>query len=183
MVSCYQAEVPLQHKYFEVAREWRAGRDVGYDATMRALIQRVSRASVTSEGEELGHIGRGYVVLLGVGHTDTEAEARHLAQKIAELRLFADAAGKTNLSLEDIQGAVLVVSQFTLYADARKGRRPSFTDAAAPDKAIPLYELFVALLRERGFQVETGRFGADMQVEIHNDGPVTIWLEREAGAS
>jgi D-tyrosyl-tRNA(Tyr) deacylase len=150
---------------------------------MRALIQRVSRASVTSAGEVLGAVGRGYVVLLGVGQTDTEAEARFLVQKIAELRLFADEAGKMNLSLEDIKGEVLVVSQFTLYADTRKGRRPSFTDAGPPDRAIPLYEGFVAQLRDRGFKVETGRFGADMQVEIHNDGPVTVWLEREAEAS
>lgn len=153
-----------------------------YDASMRALIQRVSRAQVTTGEELLGRIGRGYVVLLGVGHGDGEAEADWLAQKVAELRLFADENGKTNLSLADIGGEVLVVSQFTLYADARKGRRPSFTDAAPPEEADRLYEYFARQLRARGFTVGTGRFGADMQVEIHNDGPVTIWLEREATA-
>jgi D-tyrosyl-tRNA(Tyr) deacylase len=148
---------------------------------MRALIQRVSHASVTSEGERLGEIQRGYVVLLGVGQQDTAAEADWLAKKTIELRLFADAEGKMNLSLADIGGQVLVVSQFTLYADTRKGRRPAFTDAAPPPVAIPLYEHYVAALRAAGFTVGTGRFGADMQVEIHNDGPVTIWLERNAG--
>ncbi|HEY9720557.1 MAG TPA: D-aminoacyl-tRNA deacylase [Oscillatoriaceae cyanobacterium] len=148
---------------------------------MRALLQRVSQGSVSVEGEVLGRIGRGYVVLLGVGPNDTPAEADWLAQKIADLRLFADAEGKMNRSLADIGGEVLVVSQFTLYADARKGRRPSFTDAAPPAIAIPLYEHFVAKLRALGFTVGTGRFGADMRVEIHNDGPVTIWLTREPG--
>lgn len=147
---------------------------------MRALIQRVTQARVTSEGELLGEIGRGYVVLLGVGQHDTRAEADWLVKKLLEIRLFADADGKTNLALPDVQGAVLVVSQFTLYADARKGRRPSFTDAAPPPIAVPLYEYVVERLRAAGPQVATGRFGADMQVEIHNDGPVTIWLEREA---
>jgi D-tyrosyl-tRNA(Tyr) deacylase len=146
---------------------------------MRALIQRVSEGRVRSEGELLGEIGRGYVVLLGVGQQDTRAEADWLVTKLSELRLFADADGKMNLSLKDVGGEVLVVSQFTLYADARKGRRPSFTDAAPPPVAIPLYEYTVERLRAAGFTVATGRFGADMQVEIHNDGPVTLWLERE----
>jgi D-tyrosyl-tRNA(Tyr) deacylase len=150
---------------------------------MRALIQRVSQGRVTSEGEVLGQIGRGYVVLLGVGQADTRAEADWLVTKVLELRLFSDEQGKMNLSLQDIGGEVLVVSQFTLYADARKGRRPSFTDAAPPPVAIPLYEYVVEKLRASGTTVATGRFGADMQVEIHNDGPVTLWLEREPGSS
>ncbi len=158
---------------------WRAGRRPGYTAGMRALIQRVSAGAVTIAGETVGRIGRGYVVLLGVGQTDTRAEADWLAQKILELRLFADEAGKMNLSLQDVGGEALVVSQFTLYADARKGRRPSFTDAAPPPVAIPLYEYFVEKLCAAGTTVATGRFGADMHVEIHNDGPVTLWLERE----
>ncbi len=146
---------------------------------MRALIQRVSRGSVTIAGEVVGAIDRGYVVLLGVAHADTPAEAEWLAQKILELRLFEDEDGKMNRSLLDVEGGLLVVSQFTLYADARKGRRPSFTDAAPPPVAIPLYEHFVSRLRASGRPVATGRFGADMQVEILNDGPVTIWLERD----
>lgn len=154
---------------------------VRYHAPMRALIQRVSRAQVTSGDETLGTIGRGYVVLLGVGQGDTPAEADWLLTKIRELRLFADDQGKMNLSLGDVSGEILLVSQFTLYADARKGRRPSFTDAAPPDLAIPLYEHCIRTLRAAGVKVETGRFGADMQVEIHNDGPVTIWLERQPG--
>lgn len=147
---------------------------------MRALIQRVTQASVTIEGEVTGAIGRGYVVLLGITQSDTAEEARWLAQKLRELRLFEDEAGKMNRSLVDVGGEVLVVSQFTLYAEARRGRRPSFTAAAEPRVAIPLYELFVASLRESGLPVATGRFGAHMHVAIHNDGPVTIWLEREA---
>lgn len=149
---------------------------------MRALIQRVSRGSVTIEGEVTGTIHRGYVVLVGITHTDTAAEADWLAKKILDLRLFEDDAGKMNRSLAEIEGELLVVSQFTLYADARRGRRPSFIEAAPPDVAIPLYEYFVRALREMGARVETGRFGADMQVEILNDGPVTLWLEREAEA-
>jgi D-tyrosyl-tRNA(Tyr) deacylase len=148
---------------------------------MRALIQRVTEGRVTSDDTVLGAIGRGLVVLLGVGHADVPADADWLADRVVDLRIFADADGKTNLSLTDVGGAVLVVSQFTLYADARKGRRPSFTDAAPPDLAVPLYERFVTRLRERGLQVETGRFGADMQVGLVNDGPVTLWLERTAG--
>ena len=153
-----------------------------YNAAMRALLQRVVQGSVTIAGEVVGEIGRGWVVLLGVGQDDTPDDADWLAQKVVELRVFSDEAGKFYLSLEDVDGAVLVVSQFTLYADAKKGRRPSFTDSAPPDKAIPLYERFVAQLRARGRTVATGRFGADMRVEIHNDGPVTIMLERTAGA-
>ena len=149
---------------------------------MRALIQRVSEARVAIAGEVVGEIGRGWVVLLGVGPNDTPDDADWLAQKVVELRVFSDEDGKFNKALEDVDGAVLVVSQFTLYADARKGRRPSFTGSAPPEKAIPLYERFVAQIRARGRTVATGRFGADMKVEIHNDGPVTIMLEREAGA-
>lgn len=149
---------------------------------MRALLQRVVKGRVSVGGEVIGEIDRGWVVLLGVGRHDLPEDADWLAQKVVELRVFNDEAGKFNLSLEDIDGAVLVVSQFTLYADARKGRRPSFTDSAPPDVAIPLYERFVAQLRARGRTVATGRFGADMRVEINNDGPVTIMLEREAGA-
>ena len=149
---------------------------------MRALIQRVTEARVSVGGEVIGEIGRGWAILLGVGQRDLPEDADWLAQKVVELRVFNDEAGKFNRSLAEVDGAVLVVSQFTLYADARKGRRPSFTDSAPPEQAIPLYERFIAQLRARGRAVATGRFGADMQVEIHNDGPVTILLEREAGA-
>lgn len=162
---------------------WRPAEPAGYTARMRALIQRVSQGQVSVDGEVIGRIARGYVVLLGVGQQDTRAEADWMVQKILELRLFADDAGKMNLSLQDIGGSVLVVSQFTLYADARKGRRPSFTDAAPPPVAIPLYEHVVEKLRAAGTTVATGRFGADMHVEIHNDGPVTLWLEREPGGA
>jgi D-tyrosyl-tRNA(Tyr) deacylase len=151
-----------------------------YFEAMRALIQRVSHARVTTGDELLGEITRGYVVLLGVGQGDTPAEADWLVKKVLELRLFADAEAKMNLALPDVRGQVLVVSQFTLYADTRKGRRPSFTDAAAPPEAIPLYTYFCEQLRAAGTTVAPGRFGADMQVDIHNDGPVTLWLEREA---
>jgi D-tyrosyl-tRNA(Tyr) deacylase len=146
---------------------------------MRALLQRVSQASVTVGGEVVGEIGTGFVVLLGVTHADTEQEAAWLANKIAGIRLFEDDQGKMNASLSDVDGAFLVVSQFTLYGDARKGRRPSFTKAARPEQAEPLVEYFCAKLRERGFVVQTGLFGANMQVEIHNDGPVTLMIERE----
>lgn len=145
---------------------------------MRALLQRVSQARVMVDGRVVGSIGRGYVVLLGVTHGDGEAEATWLANKIAGLRLFEDRAGKMNLALEDVGGSVLVVSQFTLYADARKGRRPSFTDAAPPEQAEPLVATFAEHLRRAGLTVETGEFGAMMMVEIHNDGPVTLMLER-----
>lgn len=146
---------------------------------MRALIQRVSQASVTVEGRIVGAIEQGFVVLLGVTHADTTKQADWLANKIVGLRVFEDAQGKMNASLADVSGSLLVVSQFTLYGDARKGRRPSFTNAARPEQAEPLVDYFVTQLRERGFTVKTGIFGANMQVEIHNDGPVTMMLERE----
>lgn len=144
---------------------------------MRAILQRVTRGKVTIEGEVNGEIGQGFVVLLGVGANDTEAEVELLSNKIANLRVFADGEGKFNLSALDVNAEMLVVSQFTLFADCRKGRRPSFTDAARPELAIPLYEKFVERLRTMGFKVETGVFQADMLVEIHNSGPVTIWLD------
>ena len=125
-----------------------------------------------------GEIGRGFLVLVGVTHADTDEHARWMAEKIAGLRVFEDAEGKMNLALSDVSGAVLVVSQFTLYGEASKGRRPSFIDAARPDVATPLYEAIVAQLREQGLPVATGEFGAHMDVELVNDGPVTIWLER-----
>lgn len=145
---------------------------------MRAVVQRVSQASVNVEGKIVGAIGRGVAVLVGITHGDTEEQAEWLAQKIAGLRIFEDNEGKMNASLLDVGGAALVVSQFTLYADARKGRRPGFTDAAPPEIAEPLVEHFVQALRGYGVPVETGVFGAFMLVEIHNDGPVTILLER-----
>jgi D-tyrosyl-tRNA(Tyr) deacylase len=145
---------------------------------MRILLQRVKKASVTVSGEVVGAIGRGCVLLIGVGHGDGEEQAAWLAQKIAGLRIFEDDEGKFNLSIQDVGGSALVVSQFTLYADTRKGRRPAFVDAAPPEIAEPLVERFAALLRAEGVPVEMGVFGARMLVEIHNDGPVTIWLER-----
>jgi D-tyrosyl-tRNA(Tyr) deacylase len=145
---------------------------------MRVLLQRVSRAEVRVGERVAGAIGRGFLLLVGFTHADGEANAAWMAEKVAGLRLFADAEGKMNLALDDVDGAVLVVSQFTLYGDAQKGRRPSFIDAARPEQAIPLYERFVAMLRERGLRVETGAFGAMMDVELVNDGPVTLWLER-----
>ncbi len=144
---------------------------------MRALIQRVRFGSVSVEGKTLAEIGCGLVLLLGIGHGDGEAQAAFLTEKIASLRIFEDAEGKMNLSLRDTGGGAIVVSQFTLYADARKGRRPSFTDAALPDVARPLVEHFVQLMREQGVSTGQGDFGADMLVEIHNDGPVTIILD------
>ena len=147
---------------------------------MRAVVQRVARASVTVQERVVGETGPGLMILLGVTHTDGEEQARWLAQKIAGLRIFEDQEGKMNRSLLDVGGSALVVSQFTLYGDCRKGRRPSFTDAARPELAEPLCERFVELLREAGVtQVESGTFGAYMQVEIHNDGPVTLILDRE----
>ena len=145
---------------------------------MRALIQRVSHAAVTVDGRTVGRIGRGFVVLLGITHGDGRAEAEWLAAKVGGLRVFDDEAGKMNRSLSDVGGELLVVSQFTLYGDASKGRRPSFTAAAVPAQAEPLVDYFVGLLREAGFTVATGVFGAHMDVEIHNDGPVTMWIER-----
>ncbi len=146
---------------------------------MRALLQRVSQASVTVNGRITGQINQGFVVLLGVTHSDGTSQADWLANKIAGLRIFEDADGKMNAALTDVDGELLVISQFTLYGDARKGRRPSFIAAARPEQAEPLVDYFVQKLRERGFTVGTGVFGADMQVEIHNDGPVTLMLERE----
>ena len=144
---------------------------------MRAVIQRVRRAAVVVAGETVGAIDAGWLVLLGVAPADTPAEAAWLADKVANLRAFEDDAGKMNRSVLDVQGGVLVVSQFTLYGDTRKGRRPSFTGAAPPAVAEPLYERFAAELRAVGLPVATGRFGADMQVELVNDGPVTFVLD------
>jgi D-tyrosyl-tRNA(Tyr) deacylase len=144
---------------------------------MRAVIQRVTQGRVSIEGKIVGAINAGLVILLGIGAGDNEADVESLANKIAHLRIFADAEGKFNLSALDVNAEMLVISQFTLFADARKGRRPSFTDAARPEIAIPLYEKFVEKFREVGFKVETGEFQADMLVEIHNSGPVTIWLD------
>lgn len=145
---------------------------------MRVLIQRVSKASVTIEGRVVSQIGKGLLILLGVGHGDGEEQVRFLAEKTASLRIFEDEQGKTNLSVLDVRGEAIVVSQFTLYADARKGRRPSFTDAALPQVAEPLVNRFVEALRAHGVPTQSGQFGAHMLVEIHNDGPVTIWLEK-----
>ena len=144
---------------------------------MRAVVQRVNRASVTVAGVVVGAIDRGFLVLLGITTTDTAADAVTLADKIAGLRVFEDDGGKMNLSLADVGGAVLVVSQFTLYGDCRKGRRPSFVAAAGPELAEPLYQTFCDALREHGIAVETGRFRAQMDVELVNDGPVTLLLD------
>jgi D-tyrosyl-tRNA(Tyr) deacylase len=144
---------------------------------MRAVIQRVSRARVVVDGETVGEIGTGLLVLLGVARADTLEAARWLAEKIVSLRVFNDDAGKMNRDLVEAGGAVLVVSQFTLYGDCQKGRRPSFIDAAGPDVAVPLYEAFVNAVRALGIPTETGRFGAMMGVELVNDGPVTLIVE------
>ena len=146
---------------------------------MRLVIQRVSRATVTVAGQVVGQCGLGFCILAGVKKGDTPAEARWLANKVANLRVFEDDAGKMNLSLLDVKGEALVVSQFTLYANAQRGRRPDFVDAARPEQAEPLIEYFVEQLRAEGVPTQTGIFRALMQVEIHNDGPVTILLERE----
>jgi D-aminoacyl-tRNA deacylase len=145
---------------------------------MRALIQRVRSGKVTVENRTVAEITHGLVILLGIGRGDNEGTARFLAEKIATLRIFEDNQGKFNQSILDQGGAAIVVSQFTLYADTRKGRRPSFTDAASPEAAAPLVEAFADLLRARGISTQTGVFGAHMLVEIKNDGPVTIWLEK-----
>ncbi|MHB1414606.1 MAG: D-aminoacyl-tRNA deacylase [Chloroflexota bacterium] len=144
---------------------------------MRAVLQRVTEASVSVDEEVIAEIGPGLVVLLGVGPGDGDEQARALAEKVANLRIFADEAGRFNLSALDLSAEVLVVSQFTLYADTRRGRRPSFTEAALPDQAEPLIERFVGYLRAAGLRTATGRFGAHMLVKIWNDGPVTISLE------
>ena len=144
---------------------------------MRAVLQRVTRASVTVDGQVIGEIGRGLVVLLGVEQDDTEADAHQLADKTIQLRIFDDADGKMNLGLADVGGAMLVVSQFTLFGDCRKGRRPSFIQAAPPELAERLYETFVAAVGVQGILVATGKFRAMMQVELVNDGPVTIILD------
>jgi D-tyrosyl-tRNA(Tyr) deacylase len=145
---------------------------------LRALVQRVSRAEVRIGDRIAGRIERGFLVLVGFTHADTAEQVAWMADKIAGLRVFPDDDGKMNRALSDVGGSVLVVSQFTLYGDAAKGRRPSFVDAARPDTAVPLYEQFVAALRGHSLPVATGEFGADMQVELVNDGPVTLWLER-----
>ena len=144
---------------------------------MRAVVQRVSRAEVRIEGRVVGKIGRGFVVLLGVAAGDSDSDAAFLVDRIVGMRVFADDAGKMNLSIAQVDGAMLVVSQFTLLADTNSGRRPSFTKAAAPDEARRLYEHFLSLARIRGVKVETGEFGATMEVDLVNDGPVTIILD------
>lgn len=146
---------------------------------MRVVVQRVSHAAVRIDGATIGEIDKGFLLLVGITHTDTKADADYLAKKVAQLRIFEDEAGKMNRALQDIGGAVLSVSQFTLYGDCTHGNRPSFVDAARPEQALPLYDYFNRQLREAyGLRVETGHFGADMKVELINDGPVTILLER-----
>jgi D-tyrosyl-tRNA(Tyr) deacylase len=145
---------------------------------MRAVLQRVKYGKVAVDNRVIAEIDKGLVILLGVGHEDTEEDARYLAEKIASLRVFVDSEGKTNLSILDVGGAAIVVSQFTLYANTSKGRRPSFTEAALPDRALPLIVSFARFLAGQGVPTQQGEFGAHMLVEIHNDGPVTICLER-----
>jgi len=144
---------------------------------MKIVLQRASEAEVTVEGESVGRIGPGLVLLVGVGHDDGEEQARYLAEKCLHLRIFEDDEGKMNRSLLDVGGQILAISQFTLFGDTRKGRRPGFTDAALPEKAEPIYERFIQFLRDGGVTVATGRFGQHMLVRIHNDGPVTLILE------
>jgi D-tyrosyl-tRNA(Tyr) deacylase len=146
---------------------------------MRVVVQRVEKGKVTVDDHTVAEIGRGVVILLGIGPDDGEEQARYLAEKIANLRIFADEEGKTNLSLLEVGGEAIIVSQFTLYADTRKGRRPSFVKAAPPEVAEPLVERFAGLMGAQGVPTQTGQFGAKMLVEIFNDGPVTIWMERE----
>ncbi|MGA9396829.1 MAG: D-aminoacyl-tRNA deacylase [Anaerolineaceae bacterium] len=144
---------------------------------MKALLQRVSSGSVSVEGNTIASIGIGLVILVGIGRADGEPQAQAMAEKIATLRIFEDEAGKMNLSIRDTNGAALVVSQFTLYADTRKGRRPAFIDAAAPDVAKKLVDVFIKTLQDQGIPTQSGEFGAHMSVEITNDGPVTIMIE------
>jgi D-aminoacyl-tRNA deacylase len=144
---------------------------------VKALVQRVSRASVVVDGDEVGRIGRGLVVLVGVARGDTEKDAQYLMAKVVNLRIFDDPAGKFNLSALDVRGSLLLVSQFTLLADTRRGRRPGFEEAAPPDLAEKLFDYSVGLARQSGLEVATGRFQQHMQVEIHNDGPVTVMLD------
>lgn len=146
---------------------------------MKAVIQRVSKASVSIERQEVGKIERGLVILLGVHEADTQADVEYLVKKIAQMRIFEDEQGKMNRSIEDIQGAVLSISQFTLFADTKKGNRPSFIAAARPETAIPLYEAFNEGIKRRGIPVATGQFGADMAVSLVNDGPVTIVIDSQ----
>ena len=146
---------------------------------MRAVVTRVTEASVSIDGQVRGKIGDGFLVLLGIAPEDTEAQAKRLADKICSLRVFSDEAGKMNVDLAAIGGSVLVVSQFTLFANCKKGNRPSFVGAAGPDHAIPLYERFMEIIREKGFAVEHGEFGALMEVASVNDGPVTIWMDTD----
>jgi D-aminoacyl-tRNA deacylase len=154
----------------------RAGREA-----VRALLQRTTGATVTVAGEAVGAIGGGLVVLLGVGPADDDATADALARRIIEMRIFRDAEGRTNSSLVDVGGAVLLISQFTLFADTRRGRRPGFTGAASPEQAERLYERVAARLRGLGVDVATGRFGEEMAVQLTNDGPFTIWLDTDDG--
>ena len=146
---------------------------------MRVVVQRVSEGRVSVAGEVIAEIGKGLVILVGIGPEDGESQAQYLAEKIANLRIFADAEGKTNLSCLDVGGEAIVVSQFTLYADTRKGRRPSFVNAAPPEIAEPLVERFAGILEAQGVPTQTGEFGAEMLVEIDNHGPVTIFIERD----
>ena len=146
---------------------------------MKIVLQRVTSASVRVDGELCGAIDTGYLLLFGAGHGDNEEHCRRLADKILNLRIFSDENGKINLSLTDVGGSLLVVPQFTLYADCRKGNRPNFMQAAKPEEAEKLYEYFVEYCRSKGFRTETGKFGADMKVEIHNDGPFTLVFEQE----
>jgi len=145
---------------------------------VRVLLQRVTRAAVRVDQKVIGRIGPGLLVFVGFTHSDTEEQLAWMTDKIVGLRIFGDTEQKMNLAVTDVGGSMLVVSQFTLYGNAEKGRRPSFIDAARPEQAIPLYERFVAMVRERGVATETGEFGAMMDVELVNDGPVTLWLER-----
>lgn len=147
---------------------------------MRLLLQRVTRAKVTVDGDVVGSIGPGLMILVGVGHGDTQEVAQTMASKAVDLRIFRDEEGKTNRSLIDVGGSVLAISQFTLFADTRKGRRPSFLDAAPPDQGNALYETFCTAVEERGVTVAKGIFGAEMEVELVNDGPMTIWLDSAA---